>query len=198
MYRYLHLYLEHCLMHVLIFNHHLRRLGVLSLLRDLEVSLAKIEIDECISYLNVLRDRGIDVRVVVEAIDREEIETGMGCPVELEVDSSLVTPWTMPNTRSGASRTREGLNEQINHQMEGALGARTTARNLVPLMRDGGGQEEVNGNGGNRNGGNRNGGNGNGGNRNGRTYEVDDRSVLSKKRGLEDGDRVIELGCKRK
>ncbi|GKB13907.1 hypothetical protein Tco_0847830, partial [Tanacetum coccineum] len=30
-----------------------------------------------------------------------------------------------------------------------ALGARTTARNLEPLMRDGGGQEEVNGNGGN-------------------------------------------------
>ncbi|GJU86879.1 putative reverse transcriptase domain-containing protein [Tanacetum coccineum] len=34
--------------------------------------------------------------------------------------------------------------------MAGALGARTTARNLEPLMRDGGGQEEVNGNGGNK------------------------------------------------
>ncbi|GKB49499.1 putative reverse transcriptase domain-containing protein [Tanacetum coccineum] len=73
----------------------------------------------------------------------------------------------MPNTRSGASRTREGINEQIDRQMAGALGARTTARNLEPLMRDGGGQEEVNGNGGNGNGGNRNGGNGNGGNGNG-------------------------------
>ncbi|GJS67423.1 putative reverse transcriptase domain-containing protein [Tanacetum coccineum] len=51
--------------------------------------------------------------------------------------------------------------------MAGALGSRTTARNLEPLMRDGGGQEEVNGNGVNRNGGNRNGGNGNGGNGNG-------------------------------
>ncbi|GKF17170.1 hypothetical protein Tco_0062088, partial [Tanacetum coccineum] len=68
----------------------------------------------------------------------------------------------MPNTRSGASRTREGINEQINRQMAGALGARTTARNLEPLMKDGGGQEEVNGNRGNRNGGNGNGGNGNG------------------------------------
>ncbi|GKD55777.1 hypothetical protein Tco_1289164, partial [Tanacetum coccineum] len=47
------------------------------------------------------------------------------------------------------------------------LGARTTARNLEPLMRDGGGQEEVNGNGENGNGGNRNGGNGNRGNKNG-------------------------------
>ncbi|GKC20732.1 putative reverse transcriptase domain-containing protein [Tanacetum coccineum] len=77
----------------------------------------------------------------------------------------------MPNTRSGASRTREGINEQINHQMAGALGARTTARNLEPLMRDGGGQEEGNGNGGNGNGGNGNGGNGNGnGNRGGNGY----------------------------
>ncbi|GJX27268.1 putative reverse transcriptase domain-containing protein [Tanacetum coccineum] len=73
---------------------------------------------------------------------------------------------TMPNTRSRASRTCEGINEQIDRQMAGALGARTTARNLEPLMRDGGGQEEVNGNGGNGNGGNRNGGNGNGGNGN--------------------------------
>ncbi|GKE67890.1 hypothetical protein Tco_1522051, partial [Tanacetum coccineum] len=83
----------------------------------------------------------------------------------------------MPNTLSGASRTHEGINEQINRQMAGTLGARTTVRNLEPLMRDGGGQKEVNGNGGNgngrngnggnKNGGNGNGGNGNGGNRNG-------------------------------
>ncbi|GKG27222.1 hypothetical protein Tco_0402925, partial [Tanacetum coccineum] len=39
---------------------------------------------------------------------------------------------------------------------------RTTAMNLEPLMRDGGGQEEVNGNRGNGNGGNGNKGNGNG------------------------------------
>ncbi|GJY29865.1 hypothetical protein Tco_0405632 [Tanacetum coccineum] len=100
--------------------------------------------------------------------------------------------------------------------MAGALGARTTARNLEPLMRDGGGQEEGNGNGGNGNG-----GNGNGKWRNGmcidmvelhreqsklradmhelgRTYEVDDRSVLSKKRGSKDRDRVVELGCEGK
>ncbi|GJR02258.1 putative reverse transcriptase domain-containing protein [Tanacetum coccineum] len=60
---------------------------------------------------------------------------------------------TMPNTRSGASRTHEGINEQIDRQMAGALGAR-----------NGNGE---NGNGGNGNGGNGNGGNGNGGNGNG-------------------------------
>ncbi|GJS10686.1 putative reverse transcriptase domain-containing protein [Tanacetum coccineum] len=214
------------------------------------------EIDECFAYADALRDRGVDARVIVEAIDREEIETGMRGLVEVRVDRVtqlthtmfMVTYKeisvrrvqviesvhrdqghmivatgqqsadmlerirelerdnrrlrdmmdvasqrvarsqrrelrvrmemrqirrfrlfleTMPNTRSGASRTREGLNEQIDRQMAGALGARTTARNLEPLMRDGGGQEEVNGNGGNGNGGNGNGGNGNGGNGNG-------------------------------
>ncbi|GKG34186.1 hypothetical protein Tco_0436882, partial [Tanacetum coccineum] len=59
---------------------------------------------------------------------------------------------TMPNTRSGASRTRKGINKQVDCQMAGALGAHNAARNLEPLMRDRGGQEEVNGNGGNGNG----------------------------------------------
>ncbi|GKC78738.1 hypothetical protein Tco_1129512, partial [Tanacetum coccineum] len=44
------------------------------------------EIDECIAYADALRDRGVDARVVVEAIDREEIETGMRGPVEVRVD----------------------------------------------------------------------------------------------------------------
>nr|GEU46571.1 putative reverse transcriptase domain, ribonuclease H-like domain, aspartic peptidase domain protein [Tanacetum cinerariifolium] len=34
------------------------------------------EINECITYVNALRDRGIDARVVVEVVDQEEIETG--------------------------------------------------------------------------------------------------------------------------
>ncbi|GJR64588.1 reverse transcriptase domain-containing protein [Tanacetum coccineum] len=75
------------------------------------------------------------------------------------------------------ARTHEGVNEQIDHRLTGALGARDAARNLEPFIGDGGEQGEVNGNRGNRNGGNRNGGNenrgngnggnGNGGNRNG-------------------------------
>ncbi|GJR73059.1 hypothetical protein Tco_0085424 [Tanacetum coccineum] len=46
----------------------------------------QVEIDECIAYADALRDRGIDARVVVEAIDREEIEKGMRDPVEVRVD----------------------------------------------------------------------------------------------------------------
>ncbi|GKF09467.1 hypothetical protein Tco_0043691 [Tanacetum coccineum] len=44
------------------------------------------EIDECFAYAYALRDRGIDARVVVEAIDRDETETGMRGPVEVRVE----------------------------------------------------------------------------------------------------------------
>ncbi|GJT43122.1 hypothetical protein Tco_0951837 [Tanacetum coccineum] len=40
------------------------------------------KIDECFAYADALRDRGIDARVVVEAVDREESETGTRGPVE--------------------------------------------------------------------------------------------------------------------
>ncbi|GKA65136.1 hypothetical protein Tco_0764843, partial [Tanacetum coccineum] len=260
------------------------------------------EIDECIAYADALRDRGIDARVVVEAIDQEEIETGMRGPVEREIENRfdvVDSMTTMSNTRSRASRTREGINEQSDRLMAEALRVRDAVRNLRPLMGDKG-EQEVNENGGNGNGGNRNRGNGNRGNENrengngngnrreygynfrgfmparkyiyqdflkcqplnfngtkgvvgltrwfekmetifyisncpekyqvkyascmllnsaltwwnshkrtigieaclchelDRNYEVDDRSVLSKKQGPKDGDRVVELGCERK
>ncbi|GKC50218.1 putative reverse transcriptase domain-containing protein, partial [Tanacetum coccineum] len=62
----------------------------------------------------------------------------------------------MPNTRSGASRTGEGVNEQSDRRMVEALRVRDTVRNLRPLMGNKGKQEEVNGNEGNGNGGNGN------------------------------------------
>ncbi|GKG60043.1 hypothetical protein Tco_0609707, partial [Tanacetum coccineum] len=40
----------------------------------------------------------------------------------------------MPNTRSGASRTRKGTNEQINRRLAGALGAADTARYLELVL----------------------------------------------------------------
>ncbi|GJS43044.1 putative reverse transcriptase domain-containing protein [Tanacetum coccineum] len=81
----------------------------------------------------------------------------------------------MPNTRPGASRTREEINEQIDRRLAGALGARDAARNLEPLIGGGGEQEEISGNRGNGNGneGNGNGGNGNGnGNGRGNGYNL--------------------------
>ncbi|GKC39491.1 putative reverse transcriptase domain-containing protein [Tanacetum coccineum] len=193
--------------------------------------------------VDVVRNRGIDARFIVESIDREEIETGMRGPVEVRVDRvthpveipvhriqaiesvqkdqghrivaigqqsadmelcvqrelrqirhfrfydririarlEAYARRIMPNTRSGASRTREGVNEQSDRRMAEALRVRNAVKNLGPLMGDEGEQGEVNINGGNkdrgngnrgnrnrgnRNGGNRNGGNGNGGNGNG-------------------------------
>nr|GEU76270.1 reverse transcriptase domain-containing protein [Tanacetum cinerariifolium] len=52
------------------------------------------EIDECFFYTDALRDRGIDARVVVEAIDQDKIETGVKCPVEVRVER--ITHPTMP------------------------------------------------------------------------------------------------------
>ncbi|GJZ39912.1 putative reverse transcriptase domain-containing protein [Tanacetum coccineum] len=52
------------------------------------------EIDECFAYADALRDRGIDARVVVEAIDRDETETGVRGPVEVRVER--VTHPVMP------------------------------------------------------------------------------------------------------
>nr|GFC88054.1 hypothetical protein [Tanacetum cinerariifolium] len=44
------------------------------------------KIDECIAYADALRDRGINARVVIEAVDRDEIATGARGPIEVMVD----------------------------------------------------------------------------------------------------------------
>ncbi|GKE16887.1 hypothetical protein Tco_1424464, partial [Tanacetum coccineum] len=156
------------------------------------------EINECFAYADALRDRGIDARVIVKAVGREESKTGMRGPVEVRVErvTHLVMPEDtpeptqegavkvtyetlgdlvqrfhdhteaipvhriqaikgvkkMPNTRSGASRTREAVNEQSNRRMAEALRVRDAVRNLRPLMRDEVEEEEVGGNGNGRNG----------------------------------------------
>ncbi|GKB54004.1 hypothetical protein Tco_0904757, partial [Tanacetum coccineum] len=147
------------------------------------------EINECIAYADALRARGINARVVghrivatgqqsadmlerIHELERDNrrlrdminvaslVLGGTWATVlRLILDYPSVDP-KMPNTRSGASRTREGVNEQIDRRMAGALGARDATRNLEPLMGDGGGREEVNGNGGNGNGNGNGGGNG--------------------------------------
>ncbi|GJR50993.1 putative reverse transcriptase domain-containing protein, partial [Tanacetum coccineum] len=204
------------------------------------------EIDECIAYADALRDRGIDARVVVEAVDRDETETGVRGPVEVRVervthpampkdipepaqegavevtyetlgdlvqrfhdhtqaipvhriqaiegvqrehghrivgDESAVTGLTkrvaelerdnrrlrgtMPNTRSGASMTREEFEELVTRRVAEEMEAREAARTLEPLNENGDEQEGENrgngngGNGGNGNRGNAENGNGN-------------------------------------
>ncbi|GJT41996.1 hypothetical protein Tco_0941861 [Tanacetum coccineum] len=53
------------------------------------------EIDECFAYADALKDRGVDVRVVVEAADRVESETGTRGPIKVRVER--VTHLVMPD-----------------------------------------------------------------------------------------------------
>nr|GEV28304.1 reverse transcriptase domain-containing protein [Tanacetum cinerariifolium] len=52
------------------------------------------EIDECIAYADALKDRGIDARVVVEAVDREESKMGTRDPLRIVRAESAVTALT--------------------------------------------------------------------------------------------------------
>ncbi|GJY88575.1 putative reverse transcriptase domain-containing protein [Tanacetum coccineum] len=93
---YLYLSLENCLMHVFEdeSSEPSRSRGI-DLEMDVDVERSdgikidpevQAESDECFAYADALRDREIGARVVVEAIDREEIETGMRGPVEDRVN----------------------------------------------------------------------------------------------------------------
>ncbi|GJZ13053.1 hypothetical protein Tco_0548283 [Tanacetum coccineum] len=64
-----------------------KRIRSPELVTDLEIDIdpeIQAEINECVTYADALRDRGIDARVVVEAIYREEIKTGARGPIKEE------------------------------------------------------------------------------------------------------------------
>ncbi|GJZ89126.1 hypothetical protein Tco_0660908 [Tanacetum coccineum] len=118
-------------------------------------------------YADALRDRGIDARVVVEVVDREEREIGMRGPVEVRVERIMhhvmpedtpepaqegaVKVTKMTNTRSGASMTHEEVEEMVTRRVAKEMEARKDTRTLEPLNENGDEQEG-------RNGGNMNGG----------------------------------------
>ncbi|GJX49713.1 hypothetical protein Tco_0276558 [Tanacetum coccineum] len=106
LYHYLRLYPKHCLIHGVDFEDESSEPSR-SRRADLEMDVDVVrsdgieidpeiqaEIDECFTYADALRDRGIDARVVVEASDREESETGTRGPVEVRVER--VTHPVMP------------------------------------------------------------------------------------------------------
>nr|GEY69424.1 reverse transcriptase domain-containing protein [Tanacetum cinerariifolium] len=70
---------------------------------DLEI---QAEIDECFAYVDALRDRGIDARVVVEAVDREESEMGTRAPVEVRVER-VTLPIMLEDTPEPAQEERD-------------------------------------------------------------------------------------------
>ncbi|GJY34234.1 putative reverse transcriptase domain-containing protein [Tanacetum coccineum] len=159
---------------------------------DIRLKDFRPELRSVIAYADALRDRGINARVVVEAVDREDIEIDTRGPVKVRVDR-VTHPVIADDIHEPAQGERavevayETLRrfrftielEQDNKRLrdmidvtsqrvtrsQRALGARDAAKNLEPLIRGGGEQEEISGNGVNGNGGNRNGGNKNGGNK---------------------------------
>nr|GEU89173.1 hypothetical protein [Tanacetum cinerariifolium] len=74
------------------------------------------EIDECFAYAYALRDRRIDARVVVEAVDRDEIEMDVRGPIAVSVER--VTHPAMPEdtpepAQEGAYETLRDLGCRI-------------------------------------------------------------------------------------
>ncbi|GJS80651.1 hypothetical protein Tco_0730532 [Tanacetum coccineum] len=137
------------------------------------------EIDECFAYADALRDRGIDARVVVEAVDREESETvevtyeTLGDLVQRFHDHTEAIPvhciqaieGVQEKTLRGTMSVKNQRVDRIQRSMSLAkeIEAREVTMNLEPLNENRDEQDSGNGgNGGNGNGGN--GGNGNGGN----------------------------------
>ncbi|GKA32300.1 hypothetical protein Tco_0718667 [Tanacetum coccineum] len=81
------------------------------------------EIEECFAYADALRDRGIDARVVVEAADREESETGTRGPVEVRVErvTHPVMPEDTPEpAQEGAVEVIKGAQREQGHRIVGA------------------------------------------------------------------------------
>ncbi|GJS30749.1 hypothetical protein Tco_0491369, partial [Tanacetum coccineum] len=95
---------------------------------DVEVDLRETKIDECFAYADALRDRGIDARVVVEAIDREESETGARGPVEVRVErvTHHVMPKDIPEpTHEGAVEVTSETLGDLGHRIVGVESAVT-------------------------------------------------------------------------
>nr|GEW47439.1 reverse transcriptase domain-containing protein [Tanacetum cinerariifolium] len=93
--------------------------------KDLEV-----EINECITYADALRARGIDARVVVETVAREEVETSARGTVE-DRDDRVTYPVVFDDI---PEPSKEGAME-VNYEMLGNLGAVMSER-INELERD--------------------------------------------------------------
>ncbi|GJT30386.1 hypothetical protein Tco_0910661 [Tanacetum coccineum] len=139
-----------------------------------EIDPMQAIIEACFDFADIIRSRGIDVRVVAETVARDEIRTDtiaefkednrrlrwyhecLGSETLTDIPARL----KMPNTRSGASTTHEEIKDLVSRRVAEEMEARKAAMNLEPLNENEDGQKGKNR--GNRNGENR--GNGNGGN----------------------------------
>ncbi|GKD14341.1 hypothetical protein Tco_1198748, partial [Tanacetum coccineum] len=98
------------------------------------------EIDECFAYTDALRDRGIDARVVVEAVDQDETETGMRGPIEVRVErvTHPVMPEDIPEpAQEGAVEVIEEVQREQGHRIVGVESVVTAlTERIAKLERD--------------------------------------------------------------
>ncbi|GJV90281.1 hypothetical protein Tco_1538094 [Tanacetum coccineum] len=98
------------------------------------------EIDECFAYADALRDREIDARVVVEAVDRNKTETDVRGLVEVRVKSvtHLAMPEEIPkSSQEGAVEVIEGVQREQGHRIVRVESAVTTlTKRVTELERD--------------------------------------------------------------
>ncbi|GKE55943.1 hypothetical protein Tco_1495128, partial [Tanacetum coccineum] len=79
----------------------------------------QVEIDECIAYADTLRAKGIVVRVVVETVPREEVETGARGVVEVRDDRAthLVVPDDIPELAQEEVQAIESIQRDQGHRI---------------------------------------------------------------------------------
>ncbi|GJT84740.1 putative ribonuclease H-like domain-containing protein [Tanacetum coccineum] len=98
------------------------------------------EIDKCFAYADAFRDRGIDARVVVEAVDQEKSETGMRSSVEVRVErvTHPVMPEDTPEpAQDGAVEVVEEAQREQGHRIVGAeMAVIILIERVVELERD--------------------------------------------------------------
>ncbi|GJW08221.1 hypothetical protein Tco_1570644 [Tanacetum coccineum] len=99
---------------------------------DLEI---QAEMEECFAYADALRDRGIDARVVVETVARDDVETGTRDPIIVSDDGD--TPPMVPKvTLEPAQEGAAGSTEQ-GHRIIGVESAVTAlTKRIAELERD--------------------------------------------------------------
>ncbi|GKE06983.1 putative reverse transcriptase domain-containing protein, partial [Tanacetum coccineum] len=145
-----------------------------------EIDPVQVTIEACFDFTDIIRSRGINVRVVAEIVEERATKGAyetLGSLVQRFHDHTVailvhrvqrgITGCSearkMPNTRSGASMTHEEIEDFVSRRVAEEIEAREAAMNLKPLNESGDEQEGENGGNGNRG----NGGNGNKENRNG-------------------------------
>nr|GEX72647.1 hypothetical protein [Tanacetum cinerariifolium] len=116
----------------------------------------RAEINECVAYADALRDRKIDARVVVKAVDQYEVGTDVRGSVEVRVDK--VTHPVTSNDIPEPAQEKGSVEVTTLIEKEGnGIGGNGIKGNRIGRNGNGGSRNGVNGNGENENGGNGNG-----------------------------------------